>query len=535
MPKLEIDGKHVTVPDGANLINAAEVAGIEIPHYCYHPGLPVAGNCRMCLVEIEKMPKLQIACNTRAVDGMVVRTQVDRVKTAQAAVLEFLLLNHPIDCPICDQAGECKLQDYYMDYDRQPSRVPVEHKVKKGKALDVGRIIMLDQERCILCTRCIRFLDEVSKTSELGVFERGDHCVVDLFPGKRLDNPYSGNVVDICPVGALTNKDFRFQARVWYLDHTPSVCTSCATGCNIDVHHRRGSVFRFRPRENAAVNQYWMCDEGRASYKRLHSERRLLRPMVRRDGQWTTASVEQALQLLIRHLRELREKFGAAQVGAVVSASASNEEAHLFLRLFRDAFPGTRIAGSAWSPADAGGDDFLVDADKNPNRKGLEALGLSLDPAEILRAAEAGDIKGLILWRLDLARSKGEGWLDRVAEQVEFIAVMDTDGHPTAEAADVLLPLATFVETTGTFVNRARRVQLARQAFAPPGEAQEGWHLLSQIGQQAAGWDPFASAEAVFGELASQAAAFSSLDYATVGLKGVELKEDRSGSVPPGS
>src|SRR5712691_5087855 len=201
MPKLEIDGRKVTVEDGLNLIQAAERLGIEIPHYCFHPGLTVAGNCRMCLIEIDKVPKLQIACNTRVSEGMVVRTTTDRVKQAQAAVLEFLLINHPIDCPVCDQAGECKLQDYYMDYDQQPSRFPLAEKNRKGKALDIGSDVMLDQERCILCARCTRFFDEVTHTHELAIFERGDHNVININPGQPVNNKYAGNVIDICPVG----------------------------------------------------------------------------------------------------------------------------------------------------------------------------------------------------------------------------------------------------------------------------------------------------------------------------------------------
>jgi NADH-quinone oxidoreductase subunit G len=523
MPTLQIDGKQVTVPDGTNLIQAAEQAGIEIPHYCYHPGLTVAGNCRMCLVEIEKMPKLQIACNTRATEGMVVRTQVERVKHAREAVLEFLLLNHPIDCPICDQAGECKLQDYYMDYDRQPSRMPLEEKVHKGKALDIGRIVMLDQERCILCTRCVRFLDEVTKTSELGVFQRGDHCEIDIFPDQRVDNPYSGNVVDICPVGALTNKDFRFKARVWYLDHTPSLCTQCATGCNVDVHHRRGQVYRFRPRRNDAVNKYWMCDEGRASFRQLHGERRLLQPMVRQADQWTTASAAAAQQVALSRLAQIRDGYGADRIGAIISAHASNEEAYLFARLMREGFAGACVAGLAWSPPDAYHDEFLIDADKNPNSNGLRALGLPLDARPIVRALEAGELRALVLCRTDLARLHGEAWLDRVAEAIDFLVVMDTDGHPTAEAADVLLPIATFVETTGTFTNRARRVQLARQAFIPPAGVQEGWELLSQLGRHAAGWDLYPSAQGVFQEIVTRVPAFGGLDYAKIGLQGAEL------------
>src|SRR5436309_1981182 len=281
MPTLEIDGQRIEVPDGLTVIQAAERLGIEIPHYCWHPGLSIAGNCRMCLVEIEKNPKLQIACNTRVADGMVVRTTSEKTKAAQRAVLEFLLINHPIDCPVCDQAGECKLQEYYMDYDRQRSRFPLPAKVRKKKAIPIGPLVMLDQERCILCARCTRFLDEVTHTSELAIYERGDHCEIELAPGRVLDNPYSGNVVDICPVGALTSRDFRFRARVWYLERAESVCGACANGCNIEIYDREGRIFRFQPRQNLAVNQYWMCDAGRLSYRDLQGEGRLTHPLVR--------------------------------------------------------------------------------------------------------------------------------------------------------------------------------------------------------------------------------------------------------------
>src|SRR6266542_2510866 len=306
MPKVTIDGQEAQFEDSLTLIRAAERLGIEVPHYCWHPGLTIAGNCRMCLVEIEKVPKLQIACNTRVTDGMVVHTQNERVKRAQQSVLEFLLVNHPIDCPICDQAGECKLQDYYMDFDKKSSRFPVEEKVRKRKVVDLGPHVILDQERCILCLRCTRFLDEIPKTSELGVFERGDRAYIDLAPGKRLDNPYSGNVVDICPVGALTSKDFRFKARVWYLEKTESVCTRCATGCNIDIYHRHGQMYRFRPRSNPDVNQYWMCDEGRLWYKELQTESRLLRPFVRGESDFTAVTWEQALSRVVDTLRRVK-------------------------------------------------------------------------------------------------------------------------------------------------------------------------------------------------------------------------------------
>ncbi|MGE0521159.1 MAG: molybdopterin-dependent oxidoreductase [Candidatus Binatia bacterium] len=523
MPTLQIDGRSITVDGDLNLIQAAEQLGIEIPHYCYHPGLTIAGNCRMCLVEIEKAPKLQIACNTRVVEGMVVHTQSDRVKQARAAVLEFLLINHPIDCPVCDQAGECKLQDYYMDYDRQESRFALEDKVHKEKALDVGPLIMLDQERCILCTRCTRFLDEVTKTGELGVFARGDHCAIDLFPGRRLDNAYSGNVADICPVGALTNKDFRFRARVWYLERTPSVCAACATGCNIDIHHRRGEMFRFRPRHNAAVNQYWMCDEGRLSYKRYQGEGRLLQPVLRAEDRWIARPWEVARAEVVRRIRAAATSHGAAAVAGIVSAQATNEEVFLFGRLMREAIGG-RLAGWSWSPPDASRDDFLIDADKNPNSAGLRVLASDAeDSAALLADASAGRIRVLILLRTDLAASHGDAFVTALADAVDYVVLLDTHFSATAEIADAILPIASFAEVDGTFVNRQERVQRIRSAIRPPGEARAAWLVLSEL--RAALDDaavPF-DARAVFTELAAVQPRFRHLSLAHIGDLGMPL------------
>ena len=523
MPTLEIDGQTLTVEDGLNLIEAADRLGIEIPHYCYHPGLTIAGNCRMCLVEIEKMPKLQIACNTRVAEGMVVKTHSDRVKQVRAAVLEFLLINHPIDCPICDQAGECKLQDYYMDYDRQESRFALEDKVHKEKALDIGPLIMLDQERCILCTRCVRFLDEVTKTGELGVFERGNHCAIDLFPGKRLENAYSGNVADICPVGALTNKDFRFRARVWYLERTPSVCASCATGCNIDIHHRRGEMYRFRPRHNPDVNQYWMCDEGRMSYKRYQGEGRLLQPVAREGDRWTVRTWDTARAAVVERIRAAIAAHGPTAVAAVVSARSTNEEVFLADRLFRGQLQ-ARVARLSWSPADASRDDFLIDADKNPNTAGLRLLAThdaGLDA--VVTAARNGAIRVLVLVGGDLTGPYGEAVLDALGDAVEFVVALDTHFSRTAEIADVLLPIASFAETDGTFVNRSRRVQRVRESIPPPVQARPGWQVLSELLHDLGGPAVPADASAVFTELASAHTPFKHLSYARLGDLGLPL------------
>jgi NADH-quinone oxidoreductase subunit G len=530
MPTLEIDGHSVTVEDGLNVIQAAERLGIEIPHYCYHPALTIAGNCRMCLVEIEKAPKLQIACNTRVADGMVVRTQNERVKNVRAAVLEFLLLNHPIDCPVCDQAGECKLQDYYMDYDRQVSRFALEDKVKKHKALDIGPLIMLDQERCILCSRCTRFLEEITKTEELGIFERGNHCEIDLFPGRRLDNPYSGNVADICPVGALTNKDFRFRARVWYLEHAPSVCAACATGCNIDIHYRRGEMFRLRPRYNPDVNQYWMCDEGRLSYKRYQGEGRLLQPVARQGDGWAVRGWDAVRRDVAARLREVCTAHGAGAIVGIASAQATNEEIFLLERLLRGSLDG-RLAGLSWSPADASHDDFLIDRDKNPNTAGLRLLAADADGVDaVLADAAKGTVRAVVLLRTDLAASHGEAAVTQLGEHVDYVAALDTHFTPTAEIADVLLPLATFAETDGTFVNRRGRVQRIREAIQPPAQARPGWMVLSQLRADLARHPEPADASAVFTELAAAHAAFRHLSYTAIGSLGLPVEAAKAAS-----
>jgi NADH-quinone oxidoreductase subunit G len=410
-----------------------------------------------------------------------------------------------------------------MDYDRQESRFPLQEKVKKEKAIDIGPLVMLDQERCILCTRCTRFLDEVAKTGELGVFERGDHCEINLFPGRRLDNAYSGNVVDICPVGALTNKDFRFRARVWYLEHTPSVCPSCATGCNIDIHHRRSEVFRFRPRRNDDVNRFWMCDEGRMSYKRFQGEGRLLQPVARDGESWSQRTWEQIESAVQTRLAEVVQRHGASAVAGVVSAEATNEEAFLFARWIRDGLQG-RVAGFRWSPPNASHDEFLVDADKNPNSAGLKALGLDPDQVgSLLADIKSGKIRALALWRTDFPRELDAALLEAI-EKLEFVAVFDTHYRGTAELADVLLPIGSFAETDGTLVNRAGRVQRLREAFAPPSGARAGWRVLAKLIARSGGAPEPADAAAVFTDLAASVAAFRNASYKTIGSLGVPLE-----------
>jgi NADH-quinone oxidoreductase subunit G len=520
MPTVEIDGQRLEVEDGVTVIQAADRLGIEIPHYCWHPGLTIAGNCRMCLVEIEKAPKLQIACNTRVTDGMVVHTKSEKTQTAQKAVLEFLLINHPIDCPICDQAGECKLQEYYMDYDRQESRVPLSGKVHKAKAIPIGPHIMLDQERCVLCSRCIRFLDEVTKTHELAFYERGDHNVLALAPGKTLDNPYSTNVADICPVGALTNRDFRFRARVWYLERTESLCTGCANGCNIEIYHREGRIFRYMPRFNPDVNQYWMCDAGRMTAYGLQGEGRLLQPLVRGEQAFAVADWNSALAAVGDRLSSLSRAQGGGTIGIIVSARASNEEVFLLRALAsRLAAP---IAGISWSPPDADHDELLIKADKNPNTQGLVRQDVPLDGIvdELLGAAAAGTVQALVLCRTDLTAWRAADEVRAALERVPYVVVLDADQRETAEYGTVVLPIGTHAEGDGTFTNHAGRVQRFRRAVALPGDVWEGWAVLGDLLARLSGEPVPVSAEAVFAALAAEGRAFRDLSYQRLGDQG---------------
>jgi NADH-quinone oxidoreductase subunit G len=520
MPTVEIDGRKVEVEDGTTVIQAADRLGIEIPHYCWHPGLPIAGNCRMCLVEIEKMPKLQIACNTRVTEGMVVHTTSEKTQTAQKAVLEFLLINHPIDCPVCDQAGECKLQEYYMDYDRQRSRVRLPEKVRKKKAKQIGPHVMLDQERCVLCSRCVRFVDEVTHTSELAFYERGDHVELDLAPGKVLDNPYSANVADICPVGALTNRDFRFRARVWYLERTPSVCGACANGCNIEIYHREGQIFRFQPRCNLDVNQYWMCDAGRMSHRTLQGEGRMTHPLVRGEDEFLRSTWASALGATAGRLGDLARSHGPGAVAIVVSAEATNEETYLVRQL--GAALDATVAGVAWSPPDAFHDGFLVKADKNPNTEGLRRQGLASEGRvdDVLASAARGEIQALVLHRVDLTAWRDEALARAVLERVPCLVVLDDRQREAAQFADIVLPVGTYVESDGTFTNFAGRVQRLRASVASPGEARPGWRVLAELLAAVTRAAPFADAETVFDALAAEGGAFRGLDFARLGDQG---------------
>jgi len=501
MPTLKIDGVEVTVPAQTTIIEAAEAAGIEIPRYCYHPGLSVVGQCRMCQVDVEKMPKLVIACNTPVADGMVVSTHSAKVEKARRGVLEFYLLNHPLDCPICDKGGECPLQDYTLTYGPGESR-SVEEKIKRVKHRVLGPHIVFDAERCILCTLCVRFCDEIPKTGELGVCSRGDRSEINLFPGKVLDNAYSGNVIDLCPVGALTSRQYRFQSRPWDLvRHTESVCPLCSAGCNVilDVRHRqRGEeLLRIRPRENQAVNRWWMCDEGRFTFTYLQDPKRLRVPLWRERGRQAEIGWDDLLGRLAREIRRVAAAHGDGAVGCIVSSRHTNEELFLVRRLFREILRTPhldhRVRPVQFQEADASEDGILRRTDKTANSRGARDLSVlpgreGLDTPGMIAAAMEGRLKALFALEEDLVRELPERPVKEALSKLDLLVTSSLFPTETTAAAHVVLPALGFAEREGSFTNHQGRIQKIHRALTPPGACRGLAEVLRDLARQL-GWD----------------------------------------------
>lgn len=534
MPTLTIDGKEITVDAGKTVIQAAEQAGIELPRYCYHPGLSIVGQCRICLVEVEKMPKLQVACYTPVMDGMVVHTDNERVRRGRKNVLEFLLVNHPIDCPVCDQAGECFLQDYYMKYGLYDSKM-LEDKNKKHKALDIGRHIVLDSERCILCTRCVRFCDEISKTNELGIFNRGDHAELLPYPGVRLDNPYSVNVVDICPVGALTEKDFRFRNRVWYLEETDSICAGCSTGCNISVHantHRTYKndsrrIARLKPRFNPDVNDYWICDEGRYSFRFADAENRLTAPHYRLDDALREGSWEEAIGMVAGKIRTARET--GKRVAVIGSPQMTNEDLFALQKLAGRLLGEAKIPTAVAPKEKPSSDDFLIREDKHPNTKGAALLGFSVEPAatkKVLEACAKGEVAVLLLFHHDLSSGFNADFVNEALEKAGTVVFIGTNENETSRQATFVLPACTYFEKDGTFTNYSGRVQRINRAIAPLGMSRPEWMILRMLAKQLGSTFAYFEAEDLFNELVKTVPAFDGMTYAAVGASGLAVSEN---------
>ncbi|MEK7767716.1 MAG: 2Fe-2S iron-sulfur cluster-binding protein, partial [bacterium] len=513
MPTLTIEGKAITVPDGTTVLQAAQRLGIEVPTFCSHPGLSIAGNCRMCLVEIEKQPRLAASCSVPVAEGMVVHVHSKKAKDGRQAVIEFLLGNHPLDCPICDRAGECVLQDNAMGHGVLKSRFepPKRH---KPKVVDIGRHVVLDAERCIMCSRCVRFVDEVSKSHELGIFGRGNSEQIGLAPGKRLDNPYSGNVVDLCPVGALTAKEFRFQSRAWFLTKTNSVCPSCARGCNITVDANPSAinkvgtrrVYRFMPRLNADVNGHWMCDEGRFRFAFVDAAR-VTAPVTRTGGATAPLAWDAALAECWRALSSVDPQ----RVGVLLSRGSSLEDLYLAREFCAAHLKGAAVAVDAPSERPPTADDFLVQADKWPNTAGARALGLDGPGAEwveILRRAAKRELDVLLVVGHDLSSIYMPSDVDAALHWLKALIVLAQNEHSTVARASLVLPVANFTERDGTWVNSAGRVQRFHQAFDSLGAAVPEWRIWKELLGRAGSPALYRDAASVFRQLAEGTSPF---------------------------
>ncbi len=527
MVTLKINDKEATVPEGTNIIEAAKSIGIEIPHYCYHPDLCITGNCRMCLVELKNVPKLQTACSTVVSNGMEVCTDTPVVQEAVRGVLEFTLINHPIDCPICDQAGECGLQTYYMKYGLYPSRFKLEDKVHKPKVVDIGPI-MLDAERCILCTRCVRFCEEIDHSNEMVIFNRGDRSEVGTYQNKKLTSKYAWNLIDICPVGALTSKDFRFKCRVWYLKEGPSICPGCSTGCNIFVHFKEKNVYRLKPRFNPECNGRWMCDEGRITYKQVNAETRIMSPLVQENGEWHEIGWNDAIERVSFRLKEIIKSHGPESVAGIGSAQSTNEANFLFKRLIREVIGSNHVDFRIEPDVKGYKDDFLINEDKNPNTRGAADMGLvssvpGLDVKGMVNAIEQGKLKALYIMGNDLFQSDiDESLLDRAFKKLDFLVAQFPNRNRTTEYASIILPSSTFAEIDGTWTNFKGRVQRLYKVIESLGNSKADWEILQDIIKGFGISLNYKSSEEVFCDIAKSVTLYKDLDYAKIGETGIQ-------------
>ena len=541
MVNVQIDGKWIQVPRGTRMIEAAKMVGTEVPHYCYHPKLSSPGNCRMCLVqmgmpprpapgaspeygedgyqEIGWMPRPVIACANTVAENMGIRTTGDLVEKTREGVMEFLLINHPLDCPICDQAGECKLQEFSVEHGRGQSRFK-ETKIKKPKNVDIGKNIRLDDERCIMCSRCIRFMDEVADEPVLGFSQRGTHTSVTVHPGYRLDNNYSLNTADICPVGALTSNDFRFQMRVWFLKETKSIDTNCGTGANTVIWTRGNEIFRVTPRQNDDVNSAWMPDSHRLSFNDLQTDDRLTGPLVLKDGQYVGTSWMEATA-------KAAEGLGMCQpdeVAIIASGRMSNEELYLTGKIASAL--GTELL--AIVPRIEESDGKLISADRNPNTTGASLIWATDDPAAkldtIRKGVASGKIKSLIVLREDLLSEAN--FKSKDLGNLSLLVASHTHANPTASHAKVVFPSTGFAEKRATYVNVTGRLQRANQAVIPPGETRDDWESLSALlAQLDPEFEAPASMDSVFNALASEVEAFKGQTFGSIGDLGVQITE----------
>lgn len=535
MPKITINGQVFEAEKGKTVIQVADEVGVQIPRYCYHPDIGIEGSCRMCLVEVKGAPKLMPSCATPIADGMEVRTNTERVHDAVRYAMEFLLLHHPIDCPVCDQSGECWLQDYYMAHASHDSRYPLGQKTRHRKAFSLGPLVKLDRERCILCTRCVRFTRNVTKTDEIQVFSRGHNSEIGVFENRPLDNAYSGNVVDVCPVGALTSADFRFKVRVWFLKGTTSVCGGCSTGCNLRIDHSAratgggipgytasdGKIYRTVGRRNIDVNKSWLCDEGRLSFHSLERWPRLR--MATMGGQ--PRELEELLPVVHERFESIRKQHGKTAVAALGSAANTNEALFLMKKYFegRVDFRLDREVELYQERQD----ELLRRLDKHPNTRGALDLGLNgdLDGLRgLVRLAEKKQTRAMwIAFHPQLVGDDAPGIIDGLRQLIaslDFSVVSTTHDFEWAKQASVLLPMASWAEETGTYTNYAGRIQITNRAVMPDGDALPLHVLMSQM-LKLSGVQVSTDPGAIFDWISREIPVYNGIDYDTIGPLGI--------------
>lgn len=537
MINVQINGEWRQFPKGTKLIDACMQSGNFVPHYCYHPALTSPGNCRMCLLEIGSPkldanrqpvigsdgrpeiawnPRPQISCALEISEGMAARTNSPLVEDCRKGVMEFLLINHPLDCPICDKAGECRLQEFAVEYGQGGSDF-LEDKVKKPKRQDIGKHIILDDERCILCSRCIRFMQEVAHDDVLGFVDRGSHTKLTVHPGQRLDSNYSLNTVDLCPVGALTSKDFRFQMRVWFLRETKSICTTCGTGCNTVIGARENKIVRQTPRQNDAVNSYWMCDRGRLDYSYLHRDDRLVQPSIRDNGVLKETTWPRIIEQLASRLSAVPRGHAAL----LVSARMTNEELWLVKKLAHHL--GTSLYDIV--PRKQEADEILVCDDGNPNTNGAKLIGITHNPPgakshEIATAVRNGTVQALLCLGED---PRHIGLSEQDIAAVPLLVCLDILPNTATKHATAVLPGAGFAEKRGSMVNVKGCMQRLNRAVQPPGNARVDVEILSDL-LRALGADIPQTLEGVFAGMAADVPAFAGLTLVRLGDNGVPLQ-----------
>jgi NADH-quinone oxidoreductase subunit G len=560
MATITIDDKQLPVEGKPTIMQVALANGISIPHFCWHPRLSIAGNCRICLVEVEKMPKLAISCQTLATDGMVVRTASPKVIEAREAVMEFLLINHPLDCPICDEAGECKLQDYAYQYSVGQSRFEFD-KVRKPKRVELGPRVTLDTERCIMCSRCIRFCDEIAKKPQLVFTKRGDHVELTTFPGERLDNAYSLNTVDLCPVGALTNSDFRFKSRVWEMSSTDTICQGCSRGCNIKMWVRNNQILRLTPRLNPGVNDYWMCDHGRLNtFKHVNADDRVRGPMVRKEGELVEVGWDEAVALLGSELKT----FKGGEIAAIGSSFATTEDNFVFRKLMDQLGAEYYAILPHLDPSDC--DDFLITADKTPNSRGAALAASSegrrsCDASLLVEKIRDGRVKLLYVMEDDIGSMKD---FEDVLPKLEILVVHASNHNLTTKHADIVLASSTYAEKNGTMINVTGQVQRIRPAvatayqdrsldgfsmsrwdkFGAPNDrwtrgtkydARDSWRILSGLaGALGYRWK-YANVQDVFAEMTAKIPELKGLTYQRLDRMGAPVQAATKAAVAAGA